>query len=289
MRIEKLCRIKDDRQDGVICNGFLFSFNYMGVCTVYDINSIVSYKDGDAEIFSEFVLDKSDVIAPHGNSVAFGSGYFEEGDEFPLLYTNIYNNYHYLENKLKGVSLVYRLQRFGNRFETTLVQMIEVGFTEDEKLWKSEGATEDVRPYGNLAIDAEKGIYYAFTMRDNPKSTRYFAFRLPEVSDGELCEKYNVKKVTLNESDILKMFDCDYHKYVQGACCRNGMIYSLEGFTDDKINPPAIRIIDTDSGKQVCFREFGEMGSDIEPEMIDFEGDICYYSDHNGNLYKMFF
>ena len=26
-----------------------------------------------------------------------------------------------------------------------------------------------------------------------------------------------------------------------------------------------------------------------EPEMIDFEDDVCYHTDHHGNMYKLFF
>ena len=30
-----------------------------------------------------------------------------------------------------------------------------------------------------------------------------------------------------------------------------------------------------------------DYGLNIEPEMIDFEGDTCYYTDHNGNVYNL--
>ena len=126
-------------------------------------------------------------------------------------------------------------------------------------------------------------------MRDNTQTTRYFSFELPKVEQGQICEKYNVKKVVLTRADILQYFDCDYHHYVQGASCHNGKIYSLEGFTNNLDNPPAIRIIDTELKKQICFKEFKELGTNIEPEMIDFDDDICYYNDHNGNVYKLFF
>lgn len=289
MKIRNISKIKDGRQDGAISNGYLFSFNHRGECTVYEIKSIECMKEGEAEIFSEFVLDKNDVVSPHSNSVAFGNEYYDENDEFPLLYTNIYNNYANCDDKLKGVCLVYRLQRFDRNFVTTLVQIIEIGFVENDKLWKSYGEKEDVRPYGNFVIDKENSIYYGFTMRDNSHSTRVFSFKLPKVNQGEFCTEYNVKKVTLQEKDILNWFDYDYQHYMQGACCHKGKIYSLEGFTESIDNPPAFRIIDTELKKQVCFKEFKELGTEIEPEMIDFENDICYYIDHNGNVYKLFF
>lgn len=289
MKIELFSKIKGGRQDGAISNGFLFSFNYRGECTVYETKTLEILKDGEAEIFAEFVLDKNDMLVPHSNSVMFGNEYYDEKDEFPLLYTNIYNNYANADNKLKGVCLVYRLQRNERKVTSNLVQIIEIGFTEDENLWKSAGEKDDVRPYGNFTIDTEQGIFYAFTMRDNVHSTRYFSFDLPKVTQGELCEQYNVKRVVLNISDIKDYFDCDYHHYVQGACCHKGKIYSLEGFTNGIDNPPAIRVIDTKLKKEIIFKKFSEFGTNIEPEMIDFADDICYYTDHNGNMYKISF
>jgi hypothetical protein len=150
--------------------------------------------------FSEFVLDKTELIKPHSNAVAFGCEYFEAGDEFPLLYTNVYNNYQGEENKRTGMCLVYRILRNENVFTSELVQIIEIGFTSDENYWKSEGI-DDVRPYGNFVVDCEKNRYYAFTMIDKPKITRYFAFDLPKLSEGEMCREYGVSP----EACMLKM------------------------------------------------------------------------------------
>lgn len=284
MKIEKIASLKDTRQDGAINNGYLFSFDHRGICTVYEMEKLIN---GVAEVYAEFPLDKNDLISPHSNSVAFGKDYFDENDEFPLLYTNIYNTYAKEENKLKGVTLVYRIQRDGETFNSTLVQMIEAGFTEDP-LWKSEDG-EDVRPYGNCAVDRDAGLYYAYTMRDKDSVTRYFSFDLPNVNDGELCEKYGVKRVVLNKGDVRSYFDCDYHHYVQGGCCYDGKIYSLEGFTDSEKNPPAIRIIDAKEEKQIFCKKFIECGTNVEPEMIDFYNGDCYYTNHHGGFFRIIF
>ena len=289
MKIEFFSKIVGGRQDGAISNGFLFSFNHQGKCTVYETKTLGCLRNDEAEVFAEFVLDKNETLVPHSNAVMFGNEYYDEKDEFPLLYTNIYNNYANVGDKLKGVCLVYRLQRNEREFTSTLVQIIQIGFVEDENLWKSAGENEDARPYGNFTIDAEQGVLYAFTMRDNTNSTRYFSFELPKVNQGQVCEKYNVKKVVLTQTDIIQYFDCDYHHFVQGASCHNGKIYSLEGFTDSVENSPAIRIIDANLKKEIVYKQFKELGSNIEPEMIDFDDDICYYSDHNGNVYKLLF
>ncbi len=270
-------------QDGAVWGGYLFRFDHQGIGSVYRLDQL----SDDPTPLSQFTLDKADKIVPHSNSVAFSHTRYHENDEFPLLYSNIYNNYAAAEEKWKGVTCVYRLERNGNRFATTLVQLIRIGFTEDP-LWRSENGS-DVRPYGNCAIDGKKGVYYAFTMRDEAQNTRYFAFDLPHIQAGKYDETLGINVVTLEKEDIKFFFDCPYHRYVQGACFYDGMIYSLEGFTDDQTNPPAIRRIDVNAEKQADVSCFSQMGLTVEPELIDFYSGTCYYADHHGNIYGLTF
>ena len=274
-------------QDGAIWDHYLFRFKISGACYVYDLNDLKpsAEQDGLLQEIATFRLDKCEQLAPHSNAVMFGNEYYAPNDEFPLLYCNIYNNYKKAENRLEGFCCVYRLQRDGNTFATTLIQLIQIGFTDDKQLWLSEREDGDARPYGNFTIDREKGIYYAYTMRDSYHTTRYFSFTLPKSSDGETDETYNVRKVILTPNDILGWFDCDYHHFVQGACTHKGKIYSLEGFTDNVNNPAALRIVLPDEKRQErCFM-LKDYIIDVEPELIDFMGDVCYYADCCGNLY----
>ncbi len=270
-------------QDGAIMNGYLFRFGADGICSVFRLSEI---SDNCVPV-CRFVLDKSDIIVPHCNSVMFGNTYYHENDEFPLLYCNIYNNYAKADNRQKGVTCVYRLERNGDTFATTLVQLIEIGFTDDD-IWKSANC-DDVRPYGNFAIDAEKGIYYAFTMRDEDNATRYFAFDLPDINDGAYDNTFGVKRIILNKGNIHYFFDCEYHRYIQGACFYNGIIYSLEGFTNSENNPPAVRFIDVSKQRQERVYYFADSNMNIEPEFIDFENGVCYYADHDGNVFELSF
>ena len=270
-------------QDGAIFNKYLFRFNGKGACSVYQIENL----SNNSAPISRFVLDKSDLIVPHSNSVVFGNARYSENDEFPLLYSNVYNNYAKADNPMKGVTCVYRLQRNENTFSTTLVQLIEIGFVED-KLWRSENGI-DVRPYGNFVIDTKKSLLYAFTMRDEEQTTRYFTFDLPNINDGTYDHTFGVKRVVLGKEDIQSFFDCEYHRYVQGACFHNGILYSLEGFTNSERNPPAIRLIDTEKQKQDRLYYFADCDMNIEPEFIDFENETCYYADHDGNVFVLNF
>ena len=191
MTIRQIAKICGD-QDGAIWNNLVFRFNSRGRCRVYDLETLkTGNPEVEAEPLDEFYLDRADEICPHCNAVMFGNEYFAEGDEFPLLYSNIYNNYAKAENPMRGVCCVYRLCRTADGFSTTLVQLIQIGFVEDSRYWRSSDDAEDIRPYGNFAIDREAEIYYGFTMRDACRTTRYFSFKMPKLADGVVDEKGN--------------------------------------------------------------------------------------------------
>ena len=287
MKIERIARICSG-QDGAIWGPFLFRFQSDGSCYVYETAQLMGGGDGEREAFARFRLEKTEILQPHSNAVVFGSDYAVEGDEFPLLYTNIYNTYAKAADRMEGVCCVYRLWREGTVFCTELVQLIRVGFTKDPNLWCSPDG-RDVRPYGNFVIDRASGTYYAFTMRDSDHTTRYFSFRLPKRSDGEIDERFGVRTVTLSSADVEDWFDCPYHHYVQGACVHDGRIYSLEGFTSDEENPPVLRIVDPEQRREFAVLSLGEFGLSIEPELIDFSGEHCLYTDHPGNVYEIKF
>ena len=287
MKITLISKTKPYYQDGAIWGGYFFRFDAKGNGIVYKMSDVKTNKD--PQPISEFVLDRADALTPHNNAVMFGTQFYEDGDEFPLLYTNIYNNYANSPCKLNGVCLVYRLQKNGNEFKSTLVQVIEVGFAYERGLWLSDGDIADVRPYGNFTIDRDKNILYAFTMRDGDKTTRYFSFKLPSASDGEMYPINGVKRVVLTKDDICDYFDCEYHNYIQGACFSDGKIYSVEGFTNSIDAPAAIRVIDVNLKKQISCKTFKDYGINQEPELIEIADGICYYSDLNGNVYKLSF
>ena len=109
MKITHISKTKIHFQDGAIWGDYLFRFDSKGNGIVYKMSDVKTNKD--PKPISEFVLDKANAIVPHSNAVAFGTEFYENGDEFPLLYTNIYNNYANSPSKLNGMCLVYRLQK----------------------------------------------------------------------------------------------------------------------------------------------------------------------------------
>lgn len=289
MNIKKIGSMGFCAQDGAIWGDFLFRFDHAGHCRVYDAKAL----DTDAQEnvnppqIASFSLSADDAVIPHCNAVTFGGTCYEAGDEFPLLYANVYNNYAKAADRRVGMCCVYRLQRDGLAFRTTLVQLLQIGFTGERGLWLSDGEINDVRPYGNFVVDRDAGLLHVFVMRDGDKTTRYFTFRLPEMTAGVLSEEYGVPVAVLEKSDILSYFDTPYHLYIQGACCHNGLIYSSEGFNADV--PPSIRVIDPAAKCQLEHANLAKLGYPTEAEWIDFRGERCYYSDGCGDLFEITF
>lgn len=273
-------------QDGASFGERLFRFDTRGHCRVYDLGELdFSVEARELSPVAEFDLDKRDEIAPHSNSVVFGSEYYAEGDEYPLLYTNIYNSYANAGDKLVGICCVYRIWREGEQYFSSLVQLIEIGFSGERGLWRSIGDVEDKRPYGNFVIDRERGLYYAFVMRDGDSVTSYFAFDLPSVEDGEIDERYGVRRLVLTKEDIKASFDAPYHNFIQGATLYDGKIYSVEGF--HHAIHPALRIIDAAAGRELLYFDFFEAGFVHEAELVDFYRGHLIYSDNKGNLFLL--
>lgn len=288
MKIEQVAKIGGG-QDGAIFGQELFRFDERGNCRVYNIADINGESAEELVPTAHFTLDRSEKITPHSNAVTFGTERYLPDDELPLLYTNIYNNYSAADDKMIGVCCVYRIMRTDGGFDTELVQIIKIGFTTDTSLWRAYPDRDGARPYGNFVIDRDANALYTFVMRSEELGTAYFKFPLPRACDGVTDERCGVRTVTLNAENISDTFTCPYHRYIQGATVWSGKLYSAEGFSSDEINRPAIRIIDLKDKKQERYIDLTEYGCSEEPEMIDFYGGVCYYSDVYGRLYKLSF
>ena len=264
-------------QDGAVYNNVLFQFGPLGEGYAYNFPALTK--------IGQFTLDKQDFLVPHSNAVTFGFERAERGDEFPVLYSNIYNNYCNSENKHKGTLCVYRIFRKNGKFETQMLQTIRLGFADDLTLWSSLPDNGDVRPYGNLVVDCKNRRLIAFVMRDREKTTRVFSLRLPKINNGEFND-FGVREVVLGKEDIVSQFDVAYSNYLQGACMYNGLLYSTEGGILFSSNAPAIRIIDVDKKREIQYINLESEGLPHEPEMIFFFSGVCYYGDGTGDVYK---
>lgn len=132
-------------QDGAICGDYIFTFSWSGTCRVYSMST--------KSLISSLTLDKNDLTSPHSNSICFG---VEKYNKFPLLYSNIYNNEDKDVNNIPGVCNIYRIQREGDNFTSTLLQVIKIGFTSNNQLWPN---AKNVRPYGDFLVDNDNNLY----------------------------------------------------------------------------------------------------------------------------------
>lgn len=254
-------------QDGDIHDGKLFVFGAAGTGAVFDFETL--------EKLGGITLDEKDMIKPHANSVCFGSTYYKEGDKYPLLYINIYNNYSDSADRMEGTCCVYRVLESEGNFSTELVQVIKIGFTEDLELWKSKEDNGDVRPYGNFVVDTDKDSLYAFVMRDADKTTRFFEFEIPEIGAGIFNESYGCNVVTLETDDIKNQFDSEYYNYLQGCCYYGGKILYMGDFGGDA----PLYLMNLESRKITENYNLGYAGLRAEPEVIcvdDSDGSIYY-------------
>lgn len=281
MQFNKIAKIAV-AQDGAIWDGELFRIDAAGRCSVYNVNEL-----GEPTPLATFMLDKKELICPHSNSVCFGTKYYDKDDKYPLLYTNIYNNYSKAEDKLVGVTCVYRIEKTNDDFNSTLVQLIEIGFVEDVELWRATPEEHGVRPYGNFLVNPDDGAFWAYTMLNEERGTRYYKFDTPDVALGVMDERFGVRRVVLNKEDIQDSFSGAYARFIQGGAIHGGKLYSVEGFIDEP-NQPTMRIVDLKAKSEESYdlRAFGIVE---EPELIDFYRGACYYSDWHGNLFTVNF
>lgn len=248
------------RQAGCSYQDYLFRFNTDNTFNVYHISS--------GEKIGKYQLDGD--LLPHCNTACFGNEKYNAEDQFPLLYVNAYNT----AGLPKGTCYVHRLG--GNEaegFSTTLVQTISIDFTEDT-LWTN--GSEDTRPYGNFAVDAENNLLYVYTLRDTEQTTRFFKFALPKLENGD--------RVTLTKADIIDHFDCDYFKHIQDNCCHNGMLYLCTGYGIEE-DLAYIRLVDPTAKAEVVTINLNDAGLVREPEYIDFHNDTLLYGMGRDSVY----
>ena len=262
------------RQDGAIWNGKLFQ-PAGGTCSVYDLTT---------KNTKTFDLDDTNGILAHGNTACFGSTYYAEGDEYPLLYVSVWKQYESAADKKEGTCCVYRIvEHEDGSFSSELVQVIEIGFADDER-WASGNS----RPYGTFVVDTDQNKLYAMVMRDAEQTNRVFAFDIPAVTEGTYNESYGCNVVTLEQTDIKDQFDTEYVNFQQGACYYNGKIYTQESFVQNKV-PPVLKVIDLSTKTVTHSYDMTAAGISEQATLVSVDpaDGAMYYGTDDGKLYKL--
>ena len=175
-------------------------------------NILFQFVNGNAEIYV-YDLEKKMYLGTikcksysrwHNNQATFSNIFYEEGDEFPLLYVS---QIVYSEQTIQ----VWRVVRTKTLFDLQLVQEIQMPFdNDDNNLY-----------HFNIVIDNSNKYFWLYSRN---RSTS-----LGQISKWELPDAHTAK-ITLTEEDMLERFPIDViMKDAQGGCMIGQRIYFVQG------------------------------------------------------------
>lgn len=233
----KIEKYMDQNSPGVSLQGaasygdYLFQFeNYNANVYIYNLRT--------KEFIEKVSLTKNS--NNHCNNASFSNIFYEEDDEFPLLYVSggIVSTYNHIQ--------VYRILLFDNRFTFEKIQEIEFPKATDEnKMHSTQAVLDD---------------YYMYVLTKGKDQTFISKFEIPD---------YKTTSITLAEEDILEQVEVKDFIHKQGAIIRNGFLYILYGV-------PAwgdtnyLRIIDLSNYEDTFVYNLSELGFRQEFEGLSF-------------------
>lgn len=195
------------------------------------------------------------VASRHCNSVDFTNTYYEEGDEFPLLYVSGNENRNDLN--LIGVDYLMRIKKNGDSFTSTLIQTITVRNTVDNAV-----------VYHNTAIDRRTG---KILLRNG---SNLFAVDLPSFKDSETGERIPTAEILIDRAQPTVSIEYPTPSSTgygspQGGCVHNGIAYFAYGATGQ---PKIMLAVNVDNGSVINEIFMSEIGYELEVEDIAFWG-----------------
>ena len=196
----------------------------------------------------------------HCNNACFGTKFYDENDEFPVLYTSggSVGDYYTVE--------VFRVQHEDDTWSLTLVQTIT--------LPTSSGQTS--LSWSQIAIDP-------YTTKMWLRSNSYWA-RLVQPNLSE-------SSVTMTESDIKEIFPIslvyDYNAHQQGFFIYKNISYSLMGVPSWG-DIAYMKVYNLSSKSEINTINFTAAGFNFEPEGIGLYDGHLIISDNSGNLYRLY-
>lgn len=187
----------------------------------------------------------------HCNNASFSSIFYEEGDEFPLLYVSggVTSTYNHVQ--------VYRIIFSDNRFIFEKVQEIEFPkATDNNKMHSTQAILDD---------------NYMYVLTKGTDQTFISKFEIPD---------NKISSIALVDEDIIEQFEVKDYIHKQGAIIKNGFLYILYGV-------PAwgdtnyLRIIDLSNYEDTCVYNLSELGFWQEFEGLSFYNDSLIVAANN--------
>ena len=202
----------------------------------------------------------------HNNNINFGSEFYSEDDEFPLLYMS-------QENNAVHKCVVARITRDGATWNYEHVQTITFPTPEENGMW-----------WANSYIDPENNYIYlmgyknqSWTDPSNNNSLVSRRWKLPKLSDGD---------VTLHVTDSTNYQEPPYWTATQGAIFKEGKLYQVYGTPTYK-DWIKMRVLDLDNGTVERVLEMYTRGFTTEPEGLGYYNGYFYVIDVSGNIFKL--
>lgn len=191
----------------------------------------------------------------HCNNASFSNIFYEEGDEFPLLYVSGGSSYDY--NHVQ----VYRIQKKGLDFFITQIQEIIL----------PEGNDKNGLYRTGVAIDNDSNYMYVYA--NHTDSARIVKLLIPDMHN---------KEIVLNEADILDYFPVEKFTHQQGAVIKNGFLYLISG-VPAKGDINCLKIFDLKAKKQYkLFTLENTLLKHYEPEGLSFWNDTLVTTTNYG-------
>ena len=198
----------------------------------------------------------------HNNTASFSDIYYEDGDEYPLLYVS-------QENIKEHKAVVFRIKDVkGGGMSAEIVQTIIFPEPIEMGLY-----------YPNLALDLDAGYLYltgfswaSWNKPERGNAVQLLRFRLPSPKEGPVVKFWT--------KDILERYCFDFKVATQGAAIRGGKLYQVFGGPGNS----CIVCTDLSTGTEEFKSELN--GIPGEPEGLGFHNDRIIVSCNDGEVYR---
>ncbi len=227
---------------------FLFQFHNANAAV-----NIYNLKEKEFVGTVELIANKSN----HCNNASFSSIFYNETDEFPLLYVSgDSGSYNHVQ--------VYRIIKVGASF--TFVQIQEITLPKATK--------ENNLYWSGVVMDNDNICMYIYA---NTNGAQIAKLNIPDI---------NQKEVVLMDDDILEHYTLEKFTHQQGAVIHKGMMYVFDGVPQWG-DTNYLRIIDLKNKDDFAKINITEKGLKAEPEGAFIYKDVLYCATNNSGIYKV--
>lgn len=196
----------------------------------------------------------------HNNQATFSHSFYDESDEFPLLYVS------QIEPSEQSIQ-VWRIVRKEELFDLQLVQQIKLPYDNDNNNLF----------HFNIVIDDHDEFFWLYSRNRTTSMGQISKWKLPD---------FHMEKVTLEEDDILFRFPIDLNlSDAQGGTMFGQRIYFVQGVPNR--SALQLHIINTNT-QQILSFNLREFNFSVEPEGLSFFHDHLICATNRKGLYEIF-